>query len=89
MQGLREALEMEDPDLIIDLHGQNKGYSDKFAVFWEKEVCISTSHLLCMSIGMVRSHTWQSHISQRSDSGSNHCHLNSGYVSSSVQRILV
>ena len=33
---LREALEMEDPDLIIDMRGQNKGHSDRFAVLWEK-----------------------------------------------------
>ena len=33
---LCEALEMEDPDLIIDLRELNKGHSSKFAVFWEK-----------------------------------------------------
>ena len=33
---LREALEMEDPDLIVDLRTQNKDQGNKFAVFWEK-----------------------------------------------------
>ena len=33
---LREALEMEDPDLIVNLRELNKGHSNKFAVFWEK-----------------------------------------------------
>ena len=32
---LREALEVEDPDLMVDLRELNKGHSDKFAVFWE------------------------------------------------------
>ena len=34
---LHEALEMEDPDLMVDLRELNKGCSDKFAVFWEKD----------------------------------------------------
>ena len=33
---LRKFLEMEDPDLIVDLRELNKGHSNKFAVFWEK-----------------------------------------------------
>ena len=33
---LREALEMEDPDLMVDLCELNKGHSAKFTVFWEK-----------------------------------------------------
>ena len=33
---LREALEMEDQDLMVDLRELNKGHSDMFAVFWEK-----------------------------------------------------
>ena len=33
---LREALEVEDIDLIVDLRELNKGHSNKFAVFWEK-----------------------------------------------------
>ena len=33
---LREALEMEDPDIVIDLREVNKGHSSKFSMFWEK-----------------------------------------------------
>ena len=33
---LREALEMEDPDIIVDLRELNKGHSSKFSTFWEK-----------------------------------------------------
>lgn len=33
---LCEALEMEDPDLMVDLRELNKGRIDKFTVFWEK-----------------------------------------------------
>ena len=33
---LREALEMEDQDLMVDLRELNKGHRDKFALFWEK-----------------------------------------------------
>ena len=33
---LREALQMEDPDLMVDLCELNKGHSDKFALLWEK-----------------------------------------------------
>ena len=51
---LHEALEMEDPDLMVDLGEMNKGDSDKFAVFWDK-----MRHLQCTKVGMVRSHTRQ------------------------------
>ena len=44
---LREALEMKDPDLILDLRGQNKGHSDKFAVFWEKNESVSQRVICC------------------------------------------
>ena len=33
---MSEALEMEDPDLIVDLCAQSKGQGNKFAVFWKK-----------------------------------------------------
>ena len=33
---LREAIEMEDPDVIVDLRELNKGHSSKFTNFWEK-----------------------------------------------------
>ena len=33
---LRKALEMEDPDIIVDLRELNKGHSSKFSTFWEK-----------------------------------------------------
>ena len=32
---LREALDMEDPDLIVDLRENNGRTTDKFKVFWE------------------------------------------------------
>ena len=32
---LREALEMEDADIVIDLRENNGSHSDKFKVFWE------------------------------------------------------
>ena len=35
-QRLREALEMEDPELVVDLREMNKRQSNKFSVFWEK-----------------------------------------------------
>ena len=35
-QRLREALEMEDADLVVDLRESNKLHSNKFSVFWEK-----------------------------------------------------
>ena len=52
---LREALEMEDPDLMVDLHELNKGHSDKFAVFWEK----MKMYLNELNDGTVKLHTWQ------------------------------
>lgn len=33
---LHEALEMEDPDLLIDLRENNGHRGDKYATFWEK-----------------------------------------------------
>lgn len=33
---IRQALEMEDPDLLLDLHAHNASHSDQFSVFWEK-----------------------------------------------------
>ena len=33
---LHEALEMKDPDIIVDLCELNKGQSSKFTSFWEK-----------------------------------------------------
>ena len=33
---LREALEMEDTDIVIDLREVSKGHSSKFSMFWEK-----------------------------------------------------
>lgn len=36
MSDFRKQLEMEDPDLIVDLREQSKGQSNKFALFWEK-----------------------------------------------------
>lgn len=33
---LREALEMEDPELIINLRRENEGQSNRFDVFWKK-----------------------------------------------------
>ena len=33
---LRQSLEMEDLDLIVDLRQLNKGHRDTFVVFWEK-----------------------------------------------------
>ena len=35
-QRLREALEMEDPNVIVDLRELNRGHSSKFAGFWDK-----------------------------------------------------
>ena len=35
-QRLREALEMEDADLVVDLRESNKLHSNNFSVFWEK-----------------------------------------------------
>ena len=35
-QRLREALEMEDADLVVDLRESNKLHCNKFSVFWEK-----------------------------------------------------
>jgi len=32
---MREALEMEDSDIIVDLHKENHGHGSKFATFWE------------------------------------------------------
>ena len=33
---LREALDMEDPDILIDLRHQNTNGSDKYETFWQK-----------------------------------------------------
>ena len=33
---LHEALEKEDPDIVIGLQEVNKGHSSKFSMFWEK-----------------------------------------------------
>ena len=33
---LREALEMEDPDFVVDLRELNTSHSNRFSTFWEK-----------------------------------------------------
>jgi len=32
---VRQALELKDPDLVVDLRQHNKGHSSKYMEFWE------------------------------------------------------
>jgi len=48
-----EYLEMEDPDIVIDLREHNCSTSDKFSLFWE----LTFRKLLqCTNTGMIKSH---------------------------------
>ena len=33
---VQQALEMEEPDLLLDLRAHNSSHSNQFSVFWEK-----------------------------------------------------